>query len=63
MRGVASVLLDHPFSICKRQILSRVDGQPVSERAVISVHFTWQGRHRKEPGATHMRVVFASLTP
>ena len=63
VRGIACVLVHKPFEVGIRNIITRVDGEVAAERSLITVKFVWQGRHRKTPGKTHMRIVFPSLIP
>ena len=61
VQGLAAVMLKKKFVITTKNITSYVDGVPVAKRTLISATFTWQGRYRKKPGATHPRVLFPSL--
>ena len=61
VQGLASVMINKFFSIKTKYITSRVDGVPVAKRMMIAITFTWQGRYRKKPGATHPRILFKSL--
>ena len=59
--GLASVMVEKPFEVCIKKITPQIDGVVVAERSRIKVKFWWQGRHRKDPGSSHPRILFPSL--
>ena len=62
VRAIARVESARPFVASFKTKIKKVEGADCCACTTMSIEFVWQGRFRAEPGGTHMRDIFKTLT-
>ena len=63
VRAIAQVRTDRytEFVVTFKTKIKKIEGADSASMTTMKVDFLWSGRHREEPGKTHMRDIFKSL--